>query len=101
MPTEFESRVYAALRKVPKGKVVTYADLAKAVACAGGARAVGNAMNKNPYAPEVPCHRVVRSDGRIGGFAHGEKKKALMLESEGLEIKDGRIVEFDKRVYCF
>lgn len=63
-------------------------------------RAVGNAMNKNPYAPEVPCHRVISSDGSLGGFALGPKKKIAMLKKEGVEIKNGKI-DLKKYEYKF
>ncbi len=86
----FNENCYALLRKVPRGKVTTY----KAIANALGSkayRAVGNAMNKNPYAPKVPCHRVINSNGNIGGFALGKNKKINILNSEGIVIKSGKI----------
>lgn len=86
----FNERCYEILKRVPKGKITTYKEIAKALK-SKGYRAVGNAMNKNPYAPEVPCHRVVKSSGEIGGFAHGTKKKIEMLEKEGIEIKNNKI----------
>jgi methylated-DNA-[protein]-cysteine S-methyltransferase len=88
---DFNSKCYSILRKVPSGKVTTYGAIAKAVGIPKSARAVGNAMNKNPYSPEVPCHRVVRSDGKVGGFAFGTAKKIEMLKKEGVEIADGRV----------
>ena len=90
MPTEFEMKVYKACRKIPKGKVSTYKGLAKAVR-SRGYRAVGQAMHKNPYAPKVPCHRVIASDGSLGGFASGVRKKSAMLKKECVEIKKGKI----------
>ena len=87
----FNEKCYAVLRKVPKGKVVTYGEIAKVVGVSKGARAVGRAMHVNPYAPKVPCHRVVKSDGKVGGFASGSKKKIKMLEKEGIVVEDGRI----------
>ncbi len=98
MPTtEFQERVYAKLRRVPAGKVTTYGDLA--AACGTGARAVGQALRCNPYAPDVPCHLVVAADGRIGGFGgegRGEKirEKVRLLKEEGIEIIAGVIVHF-------
>ncbi len=89
--TGFAEKIYAALRPVPRGKVVTYAALAKAISKPRASRAVGNALNKNPYAPQVPCHRVVKSNGELGGFASGSAKKEKMLRAEGVEIKNGRI----------
>ena len=96
----FSERCYKLLRKVPKGKVTTYGELARALGCKAY-RAVGQAMNKNPYAPEVPCHRVVCSDGSLGGFASGQKKKKAMLKKEGLEVAKGKILDFEKKLYRF
>ncbi|MBI5803715.1 MGMT family protein [Candidatus Pacearchaeota archaeon] len=96
----FDERCYEALMKVPKGKVTTYGEIAKAIGSPKAARAVGNAMNKNPYAPKVPCHRVIASDGKIGGFASGTKKKIKMLREEGVEIKEGK-VDLEKYLFNF
>lgn len=89
----FNQRVWALTARIPKGQVVTYADLAAAVGGAGfrGYRAIGNAMNRNPYAPRVPCHRVVGSDGRLTGFAGGLDKKRQMLQAEGVTIASHRV----------
>ena len=62
------TRVYAKLLQVPEGKVTTYGDLAKAVGLENGQRAIGTIMKKNPFPSIVPCHRVIKSDGKIGGF---------------------------------
>ncbi|MBN8550204.1 MAG: MGMT family protein [Deltaproteobacteria bacterium] len=97
---DFHERCYAALRKVPKGKITTYADLARHLG-SKGYRAVGNAMNRNPYAPQVPCHRVVRSNGEIGGFARGTPAKIRMLRAEGIEIVSERVVNLDNFRYRF
>jgi methylated-DNA-[protein]-cysteine S-methyltransferase len=86
----FNERCYAALKKVPKGKVTTYKEIAKSLH-SRAYRAVGNAMNRNPYTPEVPCHRVINSDGKVGGFASGIKSKVKMLKKEGIEINRGKI----------
>lgn len=93
----FSEDCYNVLRRVPRGKVVTYGQIARALK-SKGYRAVGNAMNKSPGMPKVPCHRVVRSDGKIGGFAFGVKTKIKMLKSEGIEIRDGKI---DLETYSF
>ena len=90
MTTDFQEKCYATLKKVPKGKVTTYRDLAKAID-SKAYRAVGSAMNKNPYAPKVPCHRVINSDGKVGKYANGTQKKIKMLKEEGIEIIDGKI----------
>lgn len=97
--TSFNERCYALLRKVPKGKVTTYQELAHALGTKAY-RAVGNAMNKNPYAPEVPCHRVVKSDGTLGGFASGPAKKKIMLKEEGIELVHNA-VDLGKYMYKF
>ena len=96
----FNEKCYAILRKVPKGKVTTYGSIARALK-SKGYRAIGNAMNKNPYSPKVPCHRVVSSNGNIGGFAHGSKVKIRLLESEGIKIKDNKIIDFEKVLFRF
>lgn len=95
----FNECCYALLRKVPKSKVTTYKELAKAMK-SKAYRAVGNAMNKNPYAPEVPCHRVVKSNGNVGGFASGTKKKIMILKKEGIKITSGKI-NLKKDIYKF
>ena len=88
--TPFENAVYAACRKIPRGRLSTYAEIARVIKHPKSARAVGNALNKNPYAPQVPCHRVVRSDGSVGGFATGEKKKTAILQKEKIVIHNGQ-----------
>lgn len=96
----FDERVYAVLRRVPRGKVTTYKALAEALGTKAY-RAVGQALNRNPYAPAVPCHRVVCSDGSIGGFAHGTGKKIKMLREEGVEVVDGRIKNVYSKIFAF
>lgn len=86
----FCQRVWAITSRIPRGQVATYGQIAKALGC-NGARAVGMALNRNPYAPEVPCHRVVGSDGRLVGFAHGLKRKEALLAEEGVVINRGRV----------
>ncbi|MDP3966506.1 MAG: MGMT family protein [archaeon] len=93
----FYEKCYSILRKVPKGKVTTYKDIAKALH-SKAYRAVGTAMNKNPDAPKTPCHRVINSDGKVGNFAHGQKKKIEMLKNEGITIKNEKI---DLKKYGF
>jgi len=91
-PSDFQQAVYLACAKIPKGKVSTYSAIAKAIGKPRAARAVGNALNKN-RSPSVPCHRVVRSDLSIGGFARGSEAKAAMLRKEGVIIKNGKVSE--------
>lgn len=86
----FNQKVWALTSRIPKGQVLTYADIARKLGTKGY-RAVGNALNKNPYAPAVPCHRVVGSDGKLTGYAGGLAKKRRMLEQEGVAIADGKV----------
>ncbi|NWK06651.1 MGMT family protein [Marine Group I thaumarchaeote] len=95
------TRVYTKLLQVPEGKVTTYGDLAKAVGLENGQRAIGTIMKKNPFPGIVPCHRVVKSDGKIGGFVYGERVKLQMLVKEGIKIKDGKIIDFAKEKFYF
>jgi len=92
--------VYSLTKQVPKGRVTSYGGLAAAIGRPESARAIGSIMHVNPYAPVVPCHRVVHKDGRIGGFGdrRGVAKKIELLASEGVRVKDGRVRDFD-RVY--
>ena len=80
--------------------VTTYGELSKAVGIKNGQRVIGRIMNKNPYPVIVPCHRVIKSDGKIGGYAWGEKIKISMLSKEGVKIKNGKIVDL-KMIYRF
>lgn len=97
--TKFQSECYEALKKVPKGKVITYAGLARMVGRPKAQRAVGSAMNKNPYAPQVPCHRVVKSNGDLGGFATDIKVKIKRLQKEGVVVSDNKIVDFQSTLF--
>ena len=105
-PTEFEMRVYKALSEVPAGKVTTYALLAASIDC-GSAQAVGQALKRNPYAPKVPCHRVITSNLTIGGFAGRTSgcdlvRKKKLLAREGVFFRNGALVgDPDKLVYRF
>ena len=87
--TEFQLKVWNYLKKIPKGKVKTYADVAKAIGKPLAVRAVANAIGKNPYPPKIPCHRVIRSDGTLGGYSGkgGIKKKRRLLRLENVFIK--------------
>ena len=95
------TKVYKKLLQVPKGKVTTYGELAKAVGLKNGQRTVGTIMRNNPFPVIVPCHRVVKSDGKIGGYVYGERVKSRMLANEGINVKDGKIIDFDKEKFCF
>ena len=67
--TKFQVKVWAYLRKIPHGSVKTYSQVAKGIRKPLAVRAVANAIGKNPYAPKIPCHRVIRSDGSLGGYS--------------------------------
>lgn len=84
--TEFQRKVYLELLNVPCGETISYGELARRIGCKS-AQAVGQALRRNPFAPDVPCHRVIASDGSIGGFGgdrDGEKieRKKRLLEME-------------------
>lgn len=96
-----DKKIYKKLLEVPKGKITTYGELAKAVGLKNGQRAVGKIMNKNPYPVIIPCHRVVKSDGKIGGYAYGEEIKSDMLSKEGITIKNGKISDLENNLYRF
>ena len=96
----FPQQVYKATSLIPKGKISTYKEIARALNNPRAVRAVGNALNKNPYAPQVPCHRVIKSNGKVGGFASGTKKKIMILKTEGVEIKNNKI-DLKKYLYEF
>ncbi len=93
--------IYKKLLQVPRGKITTYGELSKAVGLKNGQRVVGRIMNKNPYPVIIPCHRVVNSNGQIGGYAYGPDVKTNMLNKEGIEIQNGKILDFKKRIYKF
>ena len=84
--TVFQQKVWNYLKKIPRGKVITYLDLAKAIKMPKAVRAVANAVGKNPYPPKIPCHRVIRSDGKLGGYSApgGIKTKKKLLKMEGI-----------------
>lgn len=101
----FNERVWNLMKKIPRGRVTTYKQLAKAMNTKAY-RAVGNACRRNPYAPKVPCHRVVKTNGLIGGFSgkmsgKNIKKKIALLKKEDVRVHNGRIVNFEKVLFKF
>ena len=96
-----EQKIYKKLLEVPKGQITTYGELAKAVGLKNGQRIIGKIMNKNPYPVIVPCHRVVMSTGKIGGYAYGEHIKIKLLNDEGIQIKNGKITNLENWIYRF
>ncbi|MCF6207237.1 MAG: MGMT family protein [Sulfurovum sp.] len=102
MATSFQKAVWEALKRIPRGKVTTYGAIAahlntKAV------RAVGSAVGQNPYAPEVPCHRVVNAGGRLGNYSGegGKSTKKRLLEREGVVVKNDRIMDFGTHFFDY
>lgn len=98
----FSEQVYFLCRKIPLGKVTTYSEIARALNTKGY-RAIGQALRCNPYAPIVPCHRVVKSDGSVGGFkgrTEGREieKKVKLLKKEGVTITKGKV---DLEKFCY
>ena len=86
--TKFQLKVWAYLRKIPYGSIKTYSQVAKDIGKPLAVRAVANAIGKNPYAPKIPCHRVIRSDGSLGGYSGkgGVKTKRFLLKKEGIKL---------------
>jgi methylated-DNA-[protein]-cysteine S-methyltransferase len=99
MRSGFAEKVYAALKKVPKGKITTYKELAKAVR-SKAYRAVGTVMKTNDDISHIHCYRVIRSDGSVGEYSapRGTSRKAALLKADGIEIRDGKI---DMRRYVY
>ena len=104
---DFNETVWEACKKVPWGRVTTYGEIARFLG-SGAYQAVGNALNKNPFSVVscndermVPCHRVVNSDGSVGGFALGQETKVMILKREGVEIVDGKVKDFEEKLFRF
>lgn len=103
--SDLAGRVYTLLKTVPRGRVTTYKALADAMGTKSY-RAIGQIMRTNPYAPQVPCHRVVASDATIGGFMGSTdgptiQKKITMLQKEGVNIKGNKVVDFPTVLFTF
>jgi O-6-methylguanine DNA methyltransferase len=86
----FEKKVYGIVSAIPKGQTRSYKWVAARAGAPGASRAVGNALNKNPRLIAIPCHRVIRSDGMIGGYSGGAGLKKSLLESEGIDCSGRR-----------
>jgi len=91
-------RVFQIVKKIPKGKLTTYSSLAKKAHTSP--RAIGRILNSNKNLVVIPCHRVVKSDGTIGGYSKGIKIKIKLLKKEGISVKKGRIMGFSEKA-CF
>lgn len=103
MATNFQKSVWEALKRIPKGKVTTYGEIAKFIDKPRASRAVGSAVGKNPDVPETPCHRVVPKSGKIGNYSAvgGTEAKIKLLEGEGICVVGGRVLDFEDFLYCF
>jgi methylated-DNA-[protein]-cysteine S-methyltransferase len=104
-PTPFENRVYEALREIPRGRVATYSSLAARLVC-GSPQAVGQALKRNPHAPAVPCHRVIKTNLTLGGYAGKVKgvrveRKRRLLEEEGVEFDDEGRLKDESRIWAW
>lgn len=94
MSSSFAQQVYAVTRRIPRGQVATYAQVAAAIGHPRAVRAVGNALRKNPTPGPIPCHRVIRSDGSIGGYIFGYRAKWALLRAEGVTVsRQGRALD--------
>ncbi len=100
MMPDFQEEVLEATSEIPEGRVTTYKKLAEAVGKPKSYRGVGNILAHNPRYEKVPCHRVVKSNGDIGGFIEGQEKKEALLREEGVEIKNGK-VNLEKHLFKF
>ncbi len=89
--SEFQKKVYEVVKKISRGEVLSYREVAYKSGSPRAARAVGSALNGN-FNKNVPCHRVIKSDGSVGGFRSGTKKKIEILKKEGVKIRNGKVV---------
>jgi methylated-DNA-[protein]-cysteine S-methyltransferase len=89
--TRFDEAVYARVKEIPRGRVTTYKEVARAVGSERAYRAAGNALSRNPHPVKVPCHRVVKSDRSIGGFSKGAGEKKKLLKKEGVKFDGDRV----------
>ncbi|HJH26945.1 MAG TPA: cysteine methyltransferase [Methanophagales archaeon] len=102
MDKNFQESVLNIVKQIPKGKLMAYGEIARGLTgSVHAARAVGQAVATNPYPTVVPCHRVVRSDGDVGGYSFGVEKKIRLLSAEGVEIKGRKVVNFEQTLFLF
>ncbi|MCC6013739.1 MAG: MGMT family protein [Candidatus Verstraetearchaeota archaeon] len=91
--SDFQKKVLSIIMKIPKGKVTTYKSIAIAIGNEKLSRAIGNILFRNPFPIIIPCHRVIRSDRKIGGYSYGEELKEKILRLEGIEIENKKVKE--------
>lgn len=96
----FQEKVLKLTKKIPKGKITTYKEIAKAMNTKAY-RAVGTALHNNNQPVKIPCHRVVASNKSLGGYSKGIKKKITLLKKEGIKIRDNKILDFKSKLHTF
>ena len=96
----FDQRCHDLLLQIPKGKVTTYREIAHALGTKAY-RAVGQAMNRNPNLMKVPCHRVIKTNGEVGGYAGGLSRKIELLRQEGVDVTESGRIDLSKFLYSF
>jgi hypothetical protein len=102
MSQNFPEAVLELVKQIPRGKITTYGEIARALTgSVRAARAVGQVVARNPYPMRIPCHRVVRSDGEVGGYRLGMDAKIRLLREEGLELEGNRVLNFEERLFRF
>ena len=97
MTTLFQKRIYSVVKRIPKGSFLTYKEVAEKAGYPRAWRAVGNILNKNKNL-QIPCHRVIKNDGRVGGYKDGARKKIEILKKEGINIIDRKITLPRRRI---
>lgn len=95
----FREKFYSLVKQIPRGKVTTYGLLAEALGDKRAARAVGRMLNQNPNLIKTPCHRVIKSNGELGGYKQGKDKKKELLKGEGLRISENKVQDFKQKLY--
>ena len=102
MMKTFQEKVLNLVKKIPKGRITTYKEIGKALKRKGQVyRAVGRALKENKTPIKIPCHRVVCSDGSLGGYSRGIKKKIQLLKKEDIQIKNNKVMNFEKKLFRF
>ncbi len=101
MLTSLEKKVLFLVEKIPLGKITTYKEIAKALNLEKGSRFVGNSLRKNPEPIKIPCHRVIKSNGFLGGYFWGKNKKIELLKKEGVIVKNNKIFNYKNIIFKF
>ncbi len=93
-----DNKCYCLIQKIPKGRVTTYKIIAEKLGIKAY-RLIGQIMKRNPYPKKWPCHRVIMSNGKIGGYAYGKEEKIALLCAEGLKINNDTVIEYSKKIW--